>query len=279
MALVPPIINIYRTLTEALTFKNSQMNTQFIFSGVQLIPSNLNKYIQVTNTPSGINLEDWTVKVHSVCTGEELGDITDAFMVESLTNSVNGNPQFVWSLTNIQTDFGWGLIYMKITQTLGETFYSTPFKITVIDAEKTARITYKQKRTEDYQSIGFSMWYREDDIKLDLTKYYEVSTETSVNSVLQTNKIELWRTELMPRNLLIELIQKIKLPYVYVNNIRASLFDAPEIPASTSQENFASLNLNLSFNYNDVYVDETVSLSAGDFVDTDWINTDFLIYT
>lgn len=255
------------------------MNTQFIFSGVQLIPLNTNKYVQVTNTPSGINLEDWTVKVHSVCTGEELGDITDAFMVDSLTNSVNGNPQFVWSLTNIQTDFGWGLIYMKITQTLGETFYSTPFKITAIDEEKTSQITYKYKRIDLYQSIGVSMWYREDDIKLDLTKYYEVSTETSVNSVLQTNVIELWQTELMPRNLLIELIQKLKLPYVYVNNIRASLFDAPEIPKSTSQENFASLSLNLSFNYNDVFVDTTIVSNQGDFIDSDWLNTDFLIYT
>jgi len=277
--MVAPIINIYRTLTEALTFKNSQLNTQFIFSGVQLIPNNLNKYVQVTNTPNGINLEDWTVKVHSVCTNEELGDITDSFMVESLTNSLNGNPQFIWSLTDIQTDFGWGLIYMKITQAVGETFYSTPFKITAIDEEKTAQITYKYKRTEAYQSIGFAMWFREDDIKLDLTKYYEVSTESSVNSVIQTNKIELWRTELMPRSLLIELIQKIKLPYVYINNIRASLFDAPEIPPSTSQENFASLNLNLSFNYNDVYVDTTESSNSGDWLGADWLNTDFLIYT
>jgi len=126
MALIPPVINIFRSLSEAMTFKNSQINTQFIFSGIQLLPNNPNKYIQVTNTPNGINLEDWTVKVHSVCTNEELGDITDSFMVESLTNSDNGNPQFIWSLKNIPIDFGFGLIYLKITQTLGDTFYSQP---------------------------------------------------------------------------------------------------------------------------------------------------------
>src|SRR5687768_7039325 len=122
-----PIINLYRTVEEALYFKNSQLNTQFIFSGVQLLPNNLEKYIQVTNTPNGINLEDWAVKVISVCTGEELGDITPSFMVESLTNSINGNPQIVWSLSELIQDFGWDLIYLKITQALGETFYSQPF--------------------------------------------------------------------------------------------------------------------------------------------------------
>jgi hypothetical protein len=122
------------------------------------------------------------------------------------------------------------------------------------------------------------MWFREDDIKLDLTKYYEVSTETSVNSVLQTNKIELWRTEMIARSLLIELVQILKLPYVYINNTRSSLYEAPEIPQSTAQENFSTLNLTLSFNYNDIYVDEVALLSSGDFSGSDWSSSDFSIY-
>ena len=87
-----PVINIFKSLNEAMFFKNSQINTQFIFSGVQLLPNNPIKYIQVTDTPNGINLEDWIVKVYSLC-GKELGDITNNFMVESLTNSTHGNPQ------------------------------------------------------------------------------------------------------------------------------------------------------------------------------------------
>jgi hypothetical protein len=60
MAVVNPFINILRTKQEALYFKNSQINT-FIFKGVQLLPNNPRKYIQVTNTPLGIDLEDWQV--------------------------------------------------------------------------------------------------------------------------------------------------------------------------------------------------------------------------
>ncbi|MFS6687567.1 hypothetical protein WHK03_14455, partial [Staphylococcus aureus] len=92
------------------------------------------------DTQGGVALEDWTVKVISVNSGEELGDITSSFMVESLINSTNGNPQIIWSLENIPIDFGWELIYMKITQVSGETFYSQPFKITSIDQEKTSQI-------------------------------------------------------------------------------------------------------------------------------------------
>lgn len=272
-----PVINIFRTIEEALYFKNSQINTQFIFSGVQLLTNNPNKYIQVTDTPNGINLEDWTVKVISVCYGEELGDITDSFMVESLTNSINGNPQFVWSLKNIPTDFGWGLIYLQIEQALGETFYTQPFKITDIDSEKTAQINYKYKRTDEIQSIGLTIWFDEDDFLQDLAPYYEVSTQSWVTASIEQGKIEYWRTELMPKSALIQLKEILGLPFVYINSIRASLKESPEIPRKTSQENFGSMPFTINFHPNDIYVqpdDEN-----GDFIDSDFDSNDFLIYT
>jgi len=275
--MVNPVINLYRTLEEAMYFKNSQINTQFIFSGVQLLPNNSNKYIQVTNTPNGINLEDWTVEVIDICDDVILGNITDSFMVESLTNSLNGNPQFVWSLKNIPIDFGWKLIYLKITQALGDTFYSTPFKITDIEGDKTAQINYKYKRTDEIQSIGINLWFREVDVFQDLTKYYEVSTKSSVNSVIQENEVEYWQTELMPKNLLIQVKKILALPYVYVNSIRASLYESPEIAQANSQENFGSMNLTLNFHPNDIFT--PVDEGNGDFILSDWLNTDFYIYT
>lgn len=270
-----PIINIFRTQEEALFFKNSQMNTQFIFSGVQLLPNNPQKYIQVTNTPNGINLEDWTVKVLSIC-GEEIGDITESFMVESLTNSDNGNPQFVWSLKNIPQDFGWRLIYLKITQTLGETFYSQPFKITNIDSEKTAQINYKFKRSDEIQSIGMNIWFCEEDFLQDLTPYYEVSTQSWVTASIEQGKIEYWRSELMPKYLLIQLKAILGLPFVYINSVRASLKEAPEIPKKTAQENFASMDFTINFHENDTFVQPDEE--NGDFLPADWSSTDFYLY-
>lgn len=273
--MVAPIINIFRTLEEAMYFKNSWINTQFIFSGVQLIPNSSTKYQQVTNTPDGINLEDWTVKVMSL-KGVELGDITDSFMVESLTNSPNGKPQFIWSLTNITQDFGWDLIYLKITQSVGETFYSQPFKITAIEEEKTSILTYKYKKSEEYQTIGLTTWFREEDNLQELTTYYEESTKSTVSSELKSNDISKFETQLMPRYLLIQLKKILALPYLYVNFVRAYLYESPEIQNSQSQENFGFLKYILSLNENDTYKEPIAS--SGDWSSNDWDSNDWLIY-
>lgn len=275
--MVNPVINLFRTLPEAMYFKNSQINTQFIFSGVQLLPNNSQKYIQVTNTPNGINLEDWTVKVMSVCSDEELGDVTDNFMVESLTNSDNGNPQFVWSLTNIAQDFGWKLIYLKITQAVGETFYSQPFRITSIDSEKTAQFNYKFRETDQIQSIGFTAWYDDEDLLQEQTTYYEESTQSWVTASMEQGEIEYWRTELMHKTLLKKLKEILGLPFVYINNVRASLKEVPEIPRKTSQENFSEMSFVVNFHPDDVFVQPEPS--RGDWKASDWKASDWFIYT
>lgn len=275
MALTAPIINIYKSLEEALYFRNSWMNTQFIFSGIQLLPNNLNKYIQVTNTPGGINLEDWVVKVFSIC-GKELGDITPSFMVESLTNSDNGNPQFIWSLTNIPQDFGWNLIYLEITQSLGEKFYTNPFKITSIDSEKTAFIAYKFKKSETFQTIQFATWYREKGFPQELTTYYQESAKSTVSSQIKYDNIEWWSTENMNRDLLIRLKGVLALPYVYVDLVRSNYYEAPELEWSTARQNFAKMDYYLVRHENDVYT--ATQQPKGDFASADWDSNDFYIY-
>lgn len=271
-----PVINIFKSLNEAMYFKNSQVNTQFIFSGVQLLPNNPNKYIQVTDTPNGINLEDWIVKVYSLC-GKELGNISESFLVESFTNSENGNRQFFWSLKNISQDFGWQLIYLQITQILGETFYSQPFRITDVDKEKTTQINYKFKENDDIQSLGFNLWYDDEDLLQELTTYYEESTKSWVSAGMEQGYIEMWKTELMHKSVLLKLKEIMGLPYVYINGIRASLKEASETPKKVAQENFAEMTFTLNFHPNDTFTQSEDS--QGDFLDSDFDSNDFLLYT
>lgn len=275
MALTAPIINIYKSLDEAIYFRNSWMNQKFDFSGVQLLPNNPNKYIQVTNTPGGINLEDWVVKVFSLC-GKELGDITPSFMVESLTNSDNGNPQFIWSLTNITQDFGWGLIYLQIKQSTGETFYTNPFKITEIDSEKTAFIAYKYKKTDPFQTIQFTTWFREKGLPQELTTYYQESAKSTVSSAIKFDEIEWWSTESMNRDLLIRLKGILGLPFVYVDFVRANYYEAPELDWSNSRQNFNFMDYYLVFHPNDIYLQQ--GEAKGDWSINDWDSNDFYIY-
>lgn len=248
--MVKPFINIYRTKEEAFYFKNSQINTQFIFKGVQLLPNNPAKYIQITATPNGIDLEDWTVNVVDLCKGTKT-DITPYFFVDSLTNSLDGAPQFYWSITNVPFDFGYKLVYLEITQSIGEIFYSTPFLLTDIESEKTTQYHYKDSKDDVYQSIGIQSWFDEEDKKTELTTYYELSTKNTVSRAIKTNFLENYRTELIPKSVLINFTYLLESPVLYVNYVRNYLFGAVDLPQKTSQENFIEITYSLSPNYND----------------------------
>lgn len=247
---VTPFINLFRTKTEAFYFKNSQINTQFIFKGVQLLPNNSAKYIQVTETPSGIDLEDWQVNVVDLCKGTKT-DVTNYFFVDSLTNSLDGSPQLFWSLANVPFDFGYRLVYLEINQLIGETFYSSPFMLTDIESEKTSQFHYKDSKDDVYQSISLQTWFDQEDKKTELTTYYEVSTKNTVSQAIKTSKLERFKTEMMPKSVLIGLTYLLESPVLYVNYVRCSLFEAIDLPEKTAQENFIEAEYTLSPNYND----------------------------
>ena len=272
-----PVINVFRDTSEAFFFKNSQENRFYCFTGVQLLPNNPLPYVQITDTPNGINLEDWTVNVVNLCTLEKT-NITNYFLVDSLTNSLNGNPQLYWSLTNVPFDFGYQLVYLEITQTQGEIFYTNPFLLTAIDSEKTSQFHYKTKKTEPYQSIGMQSWFRQITRNEELTQYYEASTRNTVTQAVKVNKLEKHLTELMSLDLLNHLSDILICPYLYLNSIRISLFEAPKFPEVTNQENFGKMDFLISPNPNDRY-EITQQISAlGDFLKTDFLATDFKTY-
>lgn len=269
------LINLYRTFDEAMSFKNSWMNQFYDFTGVQLLPNNPLSYVQKTNVTNGIVLEDWNVNVVNLCNGAKK-DITPYFNVEKLTNNDDGSPQLFWSLTNVPYDFGYGLVYLEIQQTVGEVFYSTPFLLTNEESEKTSQFHYKNKRTDAYESIGFKMWYRNSDKKTELTTYYETSTRQTVTQSIKTNKIEIYKTEQVSIDSLIELSDILESPYLYVDKVRASLFTALEIPKPTARENYGRMEVQLSLNNSDVYVEAIPS--KGDFLASDFNANDFFIY-
>jgi hypothetical protein len=245
---VDPFINLFRSTQEAFYFKNSQLNTQFIFKGVQLLPNNPTKYIQVTQTPNGINLEEWTAFI--VEQNGTKTNVTDYFFVDSLTNDLDGAPQLYWSLTNVPFDFGYNLVTLEVNQTIGETFYSNPFLLTEIESEKTSIFHYKQKKEGVFQCIGLQAWYLDSTKETELTTYYEVSTRNTVSQSIQTNDIDIYRTELMPKNQILNLTYLLESPVLFVNTKRASLYKAVEIPEKTAQENFVSVDFQVSPNNN-----------------------------
>lgn len=267
---VQPFINLFRTKEEAFYFENSPLNTAFVFTGVQLLPNNTAKYIQVTDTPNGLNLEDWTVNIVDLGKGVKT-DITSFFMVDSLTNSDNGNPQLYWSLTNVPYDFGYKLVYLEIAQTLGETFYSNPFLFTEIESENTIQYHYRDSKDDVYQSVSLQSYFLEPEKKTELTTYYEISTKNTVSHAIKTNYIKKYRTQLMPKSVLIGFTYLLESPVLYVNYIRNYLFEAITIDDKVSQENFGSFDFKLSPNKNDNF------FGLGDYSSIDYGTPDYNI--
>lgn len=247
-----PVINLYRTKDEAFHFKNSQINNYYLFGGVQLLPNNPNAYIQVTDTPNGIDLEDWVVKVFTIDDSVS-HDITAQFNVIGLTNSVNGDPQIIWELKNVPFDMGYRLVYLEVQQVLGEFFYSNPFMLTNIYSEKTTQFHYREKKTDVYQSIGFKTWFRQYDEKIELQTYYETSTQHTVTQSIQVNYIDTYKTEPMALHELRKLSLILRMPYLYVDLIRASLFEAIAFPKTEASQNFAAFEYQLSLKENDKF--------------------------
>ena len=243
--MINPCINLYRTLEEATTFKDCPYNETYIFGGIHLLPRNPIPYIQVTNTPDGINLEDWTVKLKSLC-GSMEADVTSSFMVTGLTNSLNGDPQIIWSLTNVTADFGIKLSYLEVTQDVGETFYSEPFLMTDYRKEQTTQFHYKYYRTDALQSIGFKAFFTQYDEKNEITTYYETSTQSTVSASTRVNLLEKYSTEMMSFDEVKKLSSVLRSPYLYVNLQRGNLYEAPTFPQKKGNENFGMLDFTIS---------------------------------
>lgn len=248
--MVNPFLNLYRTTDEAFYFRDSIINTQHIFTGIHLLPNNPSKYIQVTQTPNGIDLEDWQVNMVDLCTGVKT-DVTAYFFVDSLTNDTDGSPQLFWSLTNVPFDFGWNFVYLEVNQLDAETFYSNPFLFTEIYSEKVSMFHYRDIEETVFQSIGLQVYFIDEDKKTELTTYYELSTKNTVSKAIKTSLIDIYRTELMPKSLLINLTYVLESPVLYINTLRASLYEAIELPKKISEENFAMFDFMVSPNKDD----------------------------
>jgi hypothetical protein len=248
--MIKPFINLYRTLEEANSFENSQINRFYDFTGVQILPYNSNKIIQSTNVSEGIDLEDWTVYVVQ-CDGSRT-DITVSFIVEQIFTDSNGKEQILWSLKNVAYDFYTELVYLEIHQSLGETFYSNLFLLTNNDSEKVSQVYYKTKLKESFQSISAKFWFRQNQKESELKQYYEISTSSTVTQSVKRKSIKKYVTELIDIDTLIKLSDVLESKFMYLDSYRSYLYESVKIPEVTSQENFGTTMIMISQNTNDV---------------------------
>jgi len=249
--MVNPIIRLERDLNLALSSKESVITKQFNFNGVQLLPFNTDTYYQQTNTSNGIELEDYTVFVVDLINGLKT-DITSSFLVFENNVDSKGNAQCLWGLTNIPVDFGFRYVYLEINQVLGETFYSSPFKITEYKKEFTSRFDYRDSKNDFYQSIQLETWFRQTVNRDELATYYELSTKNTVTQTFKAATFEKWYTGIFSNNLMLLFRDIINSKYLYIDKLRSNIVEPFEIPTLDANQNFSQKDFLLSVNKDDI---------------------------
>lgn len=245
-------IEFFPTLSEAMTERTSPQIDFYEVRGIQLLPNNTYPYIQTTNVSGGINLEDWTAYIVNTWDDSET-DVTSYFSVDSIFTDSDGYNQFNWSLTNIPNDFGSKMVYLKVNQLVGDTFYSNMFQLTSTKSERTTRVDYRNTATAIMQSIQLKMWYWQDLKNQEATTYYETSTKNTVSVVVKSQLYERWITEPMSNSLFIKLSNVFEQKYVYLNLVRYNLFEGFDVKEHSGKQNFAQNIIKLAFNESDVY--------------------------
>lgn len=230
-------------------------SNDYIFIGDNLNGTNLSglllKQAQLQEGVLGAYIE--TTASIAISKDIEGVDITDSFLVDRIFHDTNGQSQFDWKITNVPHDFGNELVYLKAQQTIGETFYSNVFQLTNYDNEKTCRLDYKAQESSTMQSIQLQMYYWQQLKQTEINSYYQVSTRNTVTTLVKSQKYERWITDFIPNDLMIKIDDVFENKFVYVDLIRANLFEANEIKEFEAEEDFKENTIKLSFIKSEIY--------------------------
>lgn len=253
-------INLHTTKSEALYFRDSQINKFYEFGGIQLLP--YSTYTQKTS----IALENpYTISVLKVSDDSFVGNLLysvreiiniNTILIDNTSITIDNDypwtidryatSPYYWSITPTQ-DFGNDLIYLKFTYN-STSYYTNPFYITANDEDSITNFTYKDLASNYYEIIGLKTWFRQKSKQTELTTYYESSTGRTVTQAIKTKSLEMYESEFMSIEDLIMTAKILESPYLFIGNTRYYLFESVKIPELTQQENFGKIKFTLAPN-------------------------------
>lgn len=234
--------------------------TTYSFAGVHLLPNYPYRYIQRTYANDGIEIEDFIVRVKSMC-GDTLGTITDYFHIERNFNDEDtGLPQVEWSLDEVPDDFGYQLIYLEIQSGADGFTYSSPFMLTADRGEYTSAWFYRNNTEDTMLSIGIQTYFRQKKSSQELKNYNPVSTGVTYTATSRLTQYEKWNSEIIDINI-IEQFKEIFLCreiYALPQNfdglpVRTGLEEPIDSPDLEAGENFAEFEALFARNYKVTY--------------------------
>lgn len=247
-------IRIEHTIEAAKFYRYSPIeNPDMLYiNGIQLLPNNPLPYIQRTNNPEGIEIEDFTVSVIDLC-GNELADITDSFDIVTVFQDENGIPQVEWSLTNVDYDAGGELVLLKITQGANDVMYTSYFRLTNEGSEYTSRWDYRNNGSDTMLSTQLNVWYRQSKSTFNSTNYNSIVDGGLISANTTLSKYERWLTSIVDRNVFELFKELFTVRFLYVEFLRAIKNEDFETPDIDDIENYFETEFTISRNPKDVY--------------------------
>lgn len=196
-------IRFKQSLSEAIDLGESTEVTHNYLGQIQLLVQDKQPYWQATNTDFDFNLGTYTVVLIDNCGNEET--VTDNVLLSQFTDD-NGVAQATVRISDLQTDYGNKLVYLKITHnsaipSFSGHYYSNLFLVTNNNQEQTTRVDYIDNTRADIpiisdepflHSIRLAFYYHNHVSNTELDAYYQITTEQNINSRILENSLKEW---------------------------------------------------------------------------------------
>jgi len=221
-------IKLYTSKTDALYFKDSQINRFYEFGGIQLLPY---KYYLQPYTYSYVTSKVESFRASDDVLLNDLSEYVQATVGYGIDFSID---------SILPYDYGNELIYLRFTYS-GGYFYSNPFYYTSLDEDKTTYIQYRDNFSDNAYSVSLKVWFRQKSRQSELTTYYETKTKNTVTQAIKSHDLDMYESEFMSMEDLIMTTDILESPLLAINGSVCSLFEAIKLPELTQQENFGKI--------------------------------------
>lgn len=238
------------TLAEAWN-QNASPVVDLMYRGqLHLLPFDPQPYLQITDSPTSLILQD-EVDVYLLdCNGQEL-EINDHIDLTNITDS-NGIKQFFIRLKYLPVDYGMNLISLKIdTQSTGggnrTIYYSNPFLLTSLNYDRTSRVDYRVVRDYTdfptsknfYQGIRLNFYYNRHVDATELDNYYQITRQQDVISNVNENDHIEWMFERADAWHWVRLSKALYRSACYINQVRNYPAEGLELQPREGDTNFS----------------------------------------
>ena len=242
-------LRLESTLSKAIDTNPSRIATIGRFDQVQLLPTE--KYVQVSNNPSGIAFDgNYNVITCDLC-GNELQNITSYVAVNDIL--FDGVPQIEFEIAPMPYDFYKKPLTLKFVHTVSSAvWYSSPFVYTNYNSHQTTRFDYLTIQSALFQSIRLACYYTNPQNESQSKEYVKIDGQ-KVNSQVIITELESYYFNYCNGFNYRRLNRVLSQPIVYVNGNRKTNRFTVESGTPIGDTDLFNFEFDIAVNYNDTF--------------------------